>query len=155
MIFDIGWIEILVIAVMAIVVVGPKDLPKMMRILGQWVAKARGLAREFQKSIDDLVRESELDDLKKEVEELRKLNPIEDVKKALDPTQDLRALDEGLKADLGDVMTELDEKPRADGPSEPDAIDADLSTAQTAQEEARETFREENIETSGEGALKP
>lgn len=53
MIFDIGWIEILVVAVMAIIVVGPKDLPRMMRIVGQWVGKARGLAREFQKSIDE------------------------------------------------------------------------------------------------------
>ena len=139
MIFDIGWIEILLIAAVAIVVVGPKDLPRMMRIVGQWVGKARSLAREFQRSIDDMVRESELDDLRKEVEELRKLNPVEEAKKALDPNDDLAALDANLKAE----MTEL---------SEP--VVPDLEKEQEEKEKSRSLSSEE---TSGdpEEAVKP
>lgn len=61
---DIGWTEMLVIAAVAIVVIGPKDLPRALRTAGQFIGKARGLARDFQRHVDDMVRESELDDLR-------------------------------------------------------------------------------------------
>ena len=121
MIPDIGWVELLLIAAVAIIVVGPKDLPRLMRIAGQWIGKARGLAREFQKSIDDMVRESELDDLRKEVEELRKINPMEEAKKALDPNEDFKKLDQDLKGE----MTELKEDVSIDLADEQDAKDKD------------------------------
>ena len=70
--FDIGWSELLLVAVLAIVFVGPKDLPRVMRVAGQYVARMRAMAREFQQSFEDLARESELDDLRKEVEALRR-----------------------------------------------------------------------------------
>lgn len=69
--FDIGWIELVVIAALAIIVVGPKDLPRMMRVVGHYVGQARAMAREFQRSFDEMARESELEDLKKEMAELR------------------------------------------------------------------------------------
>ncbi|MBX3507393.1 MAG: Sec-independent protein translocase protein TatB [Parvibaculum sp.] len=69
--FDIGWSELLVIAAIAIIFVGPKDLPKMMRTAGQYVAKVRGMAREFQSSFDELARETELEELRKEVAALK------------------------------------------------------------------------------------
>ena len=69
--FDIGWSELLVIAAVAIIFVGPKDLPKMMRTAGQYVAKVRGMAREFQSSFDELARETELEELRKEVAALK------------------------------------------------------------------------------------
>jgi len=69
--FDIGWSELLVIAAVAIIFVGPKDLPRMMRTVGQYVAKVRGMAREFQSSFEDLARETELEELRKEVSGLR------------------------------------------------------------------------------------
>lgn len=69
--FDIGWSELLALVVIAIVFVGPKDLPRMMRTAGQYVAKVRAMAREFQSSFEDLARESELEDLRKEVSSLR------------------------------------------------------------------------------------
>ncbi len=66
--FDIGWSELLVIGVVAIIAIGPKDLPLALKTVGQWVAKARALAREFQGSLDEMIRESELDKVKQEVQ---------------------------------------------------------------------------------------
>lgn len=67
----IGGFEILVIGIVALLVVGPKDLPVLMRKVGQFVGKARGMANEFRASFDEMARQSELDDLRKEVEALR------------------------------------------------------------------------------------
>jgi sec-independent protein translocase protein TatB len=77
----IGAPELLVIAIIALVVVGPKDLPLMVRRLGRFVGKMRGLAREFQSSFDELGREAELAELKKEVEALKKANPLSDIQR--------------------------------------------------------------------------
>lgn len=68
---EIGGTELLVIAAVALIVVGPKDLPILLRKLGQWVAKARGMANEFRASFDEMARQSELDDLRREVQALR------------------------------------------------------------------------------------
>ena len=70
--FDIGYSELLVIAVVALIVVGPKDLPVMLRKVGQFVGKLRGMASEFRASFDEMARQSELDELRKEVEAMRK-----------------------------------------------------------------------------------
>lgn len=68
----IGLQEMLLIAIVAITVVGPKDLPLMMRKFGRWVARMRAMAHEFQTSFEDLARQAELDELRKEVEALRR-----------------------------------------------------------------------------------
>ena len=65
--FDLSWTEILVIGGVAIIFIGPKELPNALRTLGQWAGKARGLAREFQGSVDDMVRESELDEVRQQI----------------------------------------------------------------------------------------
>ena len=70
--FDIGWSELLVIAIVALVVIGPKDLPRAFRIAGQWAAKARVMAREFQGHIDELMRESQIDEMKREFQAVTK-----------------------------------------------------------------------------------
>lgn len=69
---EIGATELLVIAVVALIVVGPKDLPLMLRKLGQFMAKLRGMASEFRASFDEMARQSELDELRKEVEAMRR-----------------------------------------------------------------------------------
>lgn len=68
----IGLQEMLLIAIVAITVVGPKDLPLMMRKFGRWVARMRAMAHEFQTSFEDLARQAELDELRQEVEALRR-----------------------------------------------------------------------------------
>ena len=79
--FDLSWSHILIFLVVALVVVGPKDMPKMLRVAGQWVGKARGMANEFRKSFDDMARQSELDELRKEIENLRHEHPLTDLEK--------------------------------------------------------------------------
>ncbi|MEM8798979.1 MAG: Sec-independent protein translocase protein TatB [Pseudomonadota bacterium] len=64
--FDIGWIELFLVAIVALVVVGPEDFPKMMHTVGQGLGKARGMWRDVQSAFDQLARESELDDLRKQ-----------------------------------------------------------------------------------------
>ena len=74
---DIGWTELMVIGVLALLVVGPKELPRLMRTVGQFVAKARGMARDFQRSMEDAAREadlSEFTDLKRDVEKMGRMN---------------------------------------------------------------------------------
>ena len=79
--FDMGWSELLLVAVLAIVFVGPKDLPRVMRTVGQYMAKMRAMVREFQNSFEDLARESELEELRKQVAEMREtaMKPLADL----------------------------------------------------------------------------
>jgi sec-independent protein translocase protein TatB len=63
--FDIGYTELLVIAIVALVVIGPKDLPRVMRTVGQWVGRARGMARHFRSGLDTMMREAELEEMEK------------------------------------------------------------------------------------------
>ena len=65
---DIGWTEILVITVVALFIVGPKDIPKALRTVGIWIGKLKSLSRDFQNTVEDAVRESELDEVKKQIE---------------------------------------------------------------------------------------
>jgi sec-independent protein translocase protein TatB len=58
--FDVAPTELLLVAVIALVVIGPKDLPRVMRVVGRWVARARGVARQFRSGFDEMIRESEL-----------------------------------------------------------------------------------------------
>ncbi|RCK42955.1 Sec-independent protein translocase protein TatB [Thalassospira xiamenensis] len=69
--FDIGWTEMALVAVVALFVVGPKDLPHVLYKLAGYWKKVRGMAREFQGGIDNLIREAELDDLRKQVTDAR------------------------------------------------------------------------------------
>ncbi len=69
--FDIAWSELFVILVVALVVVGPKDLPRLMRTAGQWAGRARAMADQFRRSFDEMARQSELEDLRAEVNKLR------------------------------------------------------------------------------------
>jgi sec-independent protein translocase protein TatB len=68
--FDIGWSELLLIGIVALIAIGPKELPGALRTLGQWMAKVRRMASEFQNQFHEAMREAELADLKKEVDEM-------------------------------------------------------------------------------------
>ena len=67
MLFDIGWPELMLIGIVALVVIGPKDLPRALRVAGFWVRKARTLSREFQSSVDQMIREAELEEVREDL----------------------------------------------------------------------------------------
>src|ERR1700761_4989233 len=69
--FDIGWSEFLVIAVVALIAIGPKELPGVLRMIGQWMGKARKMAAEFQGQFQEAMREAEMADLKKSFDEVK------------------------------------------------------------------------------------
>jgi sec-independent protein translocase protein TatB len=69
--FDIGWSELLVIAVVALIAIGPKELPGVLRMVGQWMGKARKMAAEFQGQFQEAMREAEMADLKKSFDEVK------------------------------------------------------------------------------------
>ena len=82
--FDIGWSELLVIAVVAIVVVGPKDLPKLMRGFGHYAGKLRRAASDFQRQFEEAMRESEVEEVRKAIESVRTETPSLDLKAPID-----------------------------------------------------------------------
>src|SRR5262252_2473116 len=88
--FDFAWSEIIVIAVVALVVIGPKDLPKVLRTVGIWVGKARSIAREFQGSLDQMIREAELEDVRKEVEKATSVDLAHEIENTIDPGGDVK-----------------------------------------------------------------
>jgi sec-independent protein translocase protein TatB len=69
--FDIGWSELVVIAVVALIAIGPKELPGVLRMIGQWMGKARKMASEFQGQFNEAMREAEMADLKKSFDEVK------------------------------------------------------------------------------------
>lgn len=84
--FDIAWDELALIAVVSLVVIGPKDLPKVMRQAGRWARKAREMAAEFQHGVDEMMRESELAEIRKQVEKASDTHALRrQVEAAVDP----------------------------------------------------------------------
>lgn len=93
--FDIGWQELFVLAVLAIIVIGPSDLPRAIRTITHWIRKARGMARELQDGLDDMVREADLEDIKAEANKAMNLDDF-------DPTGEV-----GKLMDMSDVEKEM------------------------------------------------
>lgn len=100
--FEVGWTEMLLIAVVMIVVVGPKDLPKMLRTIGRTTSKMRSMAGDFQRQFNDALKEAELDDVKKSVDALKDMNPASQIRKHINPFEnaanEIRSGLDGLKA---------------------------------------------------------
>ena len=92
--FDIGWSELLLIGIVALIAIGPKELPGALRTLGQWMGKLRRMASEFQGQFQEAMREAELADLKKQVDEMTtqaqsyaNFDPVGEVRKEFESTQ--------------------------------------------------------------------
>ena len=101
--FDVDIGELAVIAVVALIAIGPKDLPKVLKTMGVWTRKARMLAGEFQRGIDDMVREAELEDIKKQVETIGNTDIKREVEKIADPNGEIA---KALEApDLASITT--------------------------------------------------
>ncbi|QFY59946.1 twin-arginine translocase subunit TatB [Rhizobium grahamii] len=100
--FDIGWTELLVIAVVLIVVVGPKDLPPMLRAFGKMTQRAKKVAGEFRAQFDEALREADLDEVRQTLNDAQKLNPVNSLREAMNP---LRQMGNEIKADLQKATT--------------------------------------------------
>jgi sec-independent protein translocase protein TatB len=100
--FDISWTEFLLIGVVALIVIGPKELPAVLRTLGQWTRKVRGMAADFQNQFQEAMREAEMADLKKQVDDI-----AHDIKH-YDPLKDVRA---DVEAAGKDIQASLEQKP--------------------------------------------
>ena len=140
---DIGWSEILIIAVVAILVVGPKDLPRLLRQIGNFVGKIKRTANEFKNQFDDAIRDSELDELKSEVSDL---NPLTDIRDELensissddifemeDIDLDVEDPPDATKPEREQQATKENKEPSADRDlqkTQSDAAEGDVSDAQ-------------------------
>ncbi len=136
--FDISWTEFLLIGVVALIVIGPKELPAVMRTLGQWTRKIRGMATEFQNQFQEAIREAEMADLKKEVDDLaqgvKNFDPLkevradlestgEDVKRSLSSTPETSATLSDSRAEMALAEPEPETPPVAiEPPHEPQAL---------------------------------
>ena len=127
--FDISWTEFLLIGIVALVVIGPKELPGVMRTMGQWTRKVRGMAAEFQGQFQEAMREAEMADLKKQVDDmasdLTSLDPLKsvrddiesagkDIEKSLaEPTAVEQAAAPSADAAVGEIAAPAAEEPVA------------------------------------------
>jgi sec-independent protein translocase protein TatB len=143
--FEIGWSEILLIAVVAIVVIGPKDLPRVMRTVGQWVGKVKRMGREFQSQFNEALREAELEDVRKDIADIMSTDPLKDVK------SEMSKVETGLRDNLSRpdaVMAPL----AASAPPEPVAPVAGLPAAETAGMETAAAQAGETAEPAAKAA---
>jgi sec-independent protein translocase protein TatB len=125
MLLDFGWSELMLIGIVALVFIGPKDLPKALRVAGYWVRKARTLSREFQSSVEQMVREAELDEMRQELKKASEIDLDKEFRQAVDPTGSLA---ESIKPpELPNFS-----QPAADSASQPAAAAPEGATAHPA-----------------------
>jgi sec-independent protein translocase protein TatB len=98
---EVGYSELLVIAIVLIVVVGPKDLPKMLRAFGRMMTKFRTVSGDFRRQFDDALREAELDEVRKTISDVRSLDPRNQLRDALNP---LRSAAGSVRSDVENAM---------------------------------------------------
>ena len=107
--FDIGWSEIAVIAVVALIAIGPKELPGVLRMVGQWMGKARKMASEFQGQFNEAMREAEMADLKKSFDEVKEAATgfaSGNIDELFEKVQSIRELAESFNKRSGAFMEE-------------------------------------------------
>ena len=127
MLFDLGMSELLLIGVVALVFIGPKDLPKALRVAGFWVRKARTLSREFQSSVEQMIREAELDEMRQELKKATEIDLDKEFRNTIDPTGSLA---ESLKPpelptfSNGDLSATPVPETQPQPPAEPSKIEA-------------------------------
>jgi sec-independent protein translocase protein TatB len=138
--FGIDSSELLLIAIVALVVIGPKELPGLLRTWGKWMAQMRGMAAEFRGHVDEMVRQSELDEVKKQLTDASTGVDLQ----ALDPTKQIRShIEEGMAEG---------EKALADAKA---SIDNPLAEPESAPQIAAEPAAEPALEPPAEPAAEP
>jgi sec-independent protein translocase protein TatB len=112
--FSIGWTELLVVAIVLIVVVGPKDLPPMLRAFGKMTSNLRKMAGDFRTQFDEALREADIEDVRKTISDAKSLNPANSLRDAINP---LRQMGQDIRNDL-QKATQM--------PSSPTPVGADV-----------------------------
>jgi len=126
--FDIGWSEMLIIGVVVLVVLGPKELPHALKTFSHWMRAARKLGSEFQSGVNEIVREAELEDAKRELQKISSHSISDKIEKAIDPSGDLKkAINEPVteaKAALAEPKPQADAEAGAQAePAKPSIAD--------------------------------
>lgn len=140
---DIGWPELMVVAIVLIVVVGPKDLPKMLRTFGKTTSKMRSMASDFRRQFDDALKEAELDEVKSVMDSARKLDPTAEVRKQLNP---LNKIGDDIKSGLSDATKPSNSDTSKTHNPKPAVATSNSETGKAASEPAK---------TAAESARKP
>ena len=150
--FDIGWSEMAVVALLALIVIGPKDLPRVMRTASHWVRKARGLAREFQSGIDDMIREADLEDAKKALDDAKRLDFDKALDDTLDPTGEIKDEARSIEDTARDTPAGPVEKPGTTGDKAPTTSD---EAEQESEEVSGATIVKQPLRVAPPHSVKP
>jgi len=114
--FDLfSWQHILLLLVVALVVVGPKDLPRLMHMMGKWAGKARAMASEFKSSFDEMARQQELDQLRQELDSLRADQTVADIHNEINKPVEVVAVETGPEPRVGELQV-TDTQPESPKP---------------------------------------
>lgn len=149
--FDIGWQELFIIALLAIIVVGPKDLPRAIRTVTGWLRRARAMAREFQNGLDDVVREAELEDIKKEMDQASEFDITKAIESNVDPDGEIaKELDLDPLDEAGNGPLDETGDGRAESYEPDDGLDDDEEDEDGEDGEEDETGGEEPPEAQKE-----
>ena len=156
--FDFSWSEILLIGIVALVFIGPKELPGVLRTLGQWMSKIRRMAGDFQNQFHDAMREAELADLKKEFDAMASqaagyanIDPLADVRKDMENAQ--REVETALAGTpAGDPLHLEDGLTPPSSPGEPPAANEPAPPAAAASEDGKGAVKEETAHGTGGSA---
>ena len=134
--FDIGWSELVVIAVVALIAIGPKELPGVLRMVGQWMGKARKMAAEFQGQFQEAMREAEMADLKKSFDEVKEAassftggNLMTSLQRDVDKALDLEGVEKPTETTVAAIEPPAAAATPDAAPSEPLAITPELQAA--------------------------
>jgi sec-independent protein translocase protein TatB len=139
--FDIGWSELVVIGVVALIAIGPKELPGVLRMVGQWMGKARRMAGEFQSQFQEAMREAEIADVKKQFDDVS--TAASNIASGNVLTSAVKDVEDALKLDTSAVAT----------PTPPEPPTAETHKEATVHEAAKETTVKET--TVDEAASPP
>jgi sec-independent protein translocase protein TatB len=155
---DIGWSEMAMIALIALIVIGPKDLPRVMRSVGQWTRKARNMARDFQNSLDDMIEDEELreakDSVKSATQRFNKRDPFNiggSLEKHVDPDGSLREHASAIDSEARKTERDVNSADEGHSPRDPNGGSGESITAPDAP--AADGSAESRAEPSGGAAV--
>ena len=158
--FDISWTEFLLIVIVALIVIGPKELPGVLRTLGQWTRKVRSMAADFQNQFHEAMREAEMADLKKQVDDLAQdftnIDPLKSVR------DDVAAIGKDLEKSGKDIEQSLQAPAAEPAPAEPPVLMTGPAALPAAGDpmpidpmESRDPMESGEKETMAEGLAPP